>query len=101
MFSGCSSLETLDLSIFNTTVLEKTDYMFKDCENLVSIKQHFTFENLKYSSSMFYNCRKLKNIDLSRVTAKNLEKASSMFFNCNSLTSIDLRNLVAEKIEDT
>ena len=101
MFDGCSSLETLDLSNFNTTALKYAIGMFMNCDNLVNIEQHFTFENLINSGSMFYNCRKLKKIDLSGVVAKNLKRAPYMFFNCNSLTSIDLRNLVAEKIEET
>ena len=101
MFKDCRSLENLDLSIFNTTILEDAGSMFENCENLVNIEQHFTFENLINSKSMFYNCRNLEKINLSGIVAKNLDNASSMFVNCNSLTSIDLRNLVAGQIKDT
>ena len=101
MFEDCSSLETLDLSSFNTTAVKSTSSLFENCDNLVSIKLNFTFKNLISSDRMFYNCRKLKKINLNEIVAKNLEYVSDMFFNCNSLTSIDISNLMAEKIEDT
>ena len=101
MFKDCSSLESLDLSYFNTSSVKKAYALFANCDNLVSIKQHFTFDSLNDFSLMFYNCRKLKQIDLSGIVGNNLLGASSMFFNCNSLTSIDISNLVAGRIPDT
>ena len=101
MFNSCNSLKSINLSSFNTTALLTTESMFLYCRNLESVEQHFTFENLENSNSMFSSCEKLKEIDLSGVIAKKLSRASYMFGGCNSLTSINIKNLIAGKISDT
>ena len=100
MFRSCGSLKSLDLSKFNTTVLENADYMFDSCDNLVSIENKFNSVELTSATGMFKNCRKLSKIDLSGLVGKNLNEATDMFYNCNSLSSIDVRNLVAGQVND-
>ncbi len=63
MFSGCSSLTTLDLSTFNT-------------------------ENVTDMSSMFYGCSSLTTLDLSTFNTENVTDMNSMFFGCNELQTI-------------
>jgi surface protein len=45
MFSGCSSLESLDLSSFNTTENTNIEYIFSDCKSLK--KESITIYNKK------------------------------------------------------
>ena len=44
MFSGCSSLEALDLSNFKTDNINKMDYAFHDC---ISLKE-LNISNILY-----------------------------------------------------
>ena len=69
-FSGCTSLENLYLSNFNTKMSSSM-------------------------SGMFYNCLKLKSIDLSNCTFNtgSVTNMSQMFENCESVTSITFGSL--------
>ena len=62
MFSGCESLNELDISNFNTE---------KVC-NMMSI---------------FYRCESLTNINLSNFNTQNVTDMRSMFWGCSSLTN--------------
>lgn len=68
MFSGCWSLEELDVSNWNVS----------------------TVTNL---SSMFANCWSLKNLNISNWYAPNTTNVASMFDYCYSLEEIDITNL--------
>jgi len=58
MFSGCSSLTSIDLSKFIT-------------------------KNVKNYEGLFYNCPKLEYIDISPFTHNNLSKSNLSIFNYN------------------
>ena len=60
MFYNCSALESIDLSLFNTT-------------------------NVKYMSDMFSGCSSLKSINLSLFNTTNVTNMSWMFYDCSSL----------------
>ena len=58
MFSGCSSLETLNISNFKGLKLNNVKNMFEGCVKLRSIDLSF-LENtngIMYTSGMFKNC---------------------------------------------
>ena len=61
MFSGCRSMEVLDLSGFNTDWTEDMSYMFADCASLTTILvgERWVTYNVSNSYNMFVNCRKL------------------------------------------
>ena len=61
MFSGCSNLNSLDLSTFNTS-------------------------NVTNMRCMFDGCKSLKNLDLSTFSTNNVADMSEMFSECKSLT---------------
>ena len=63
MFTGCSSLEALDLSSFNT-------------------------ENVGEMASMFSGCVKLKTVDVSSFDIGKVWKMDYMFSGCHELTTI-------------
>ena len=57
MFSGCSSLESLDLSGFDTSKAEYLTGMFEYCKNLKTLDlSSFDTHNVKMISSMFLGC---------------------------------------------
>ena len=60
MFYGCSSLQSIDLSSFNTT-------------------------NVKDMNCMFFGCSSLRSIDLSLFNTTNVKDMNGIFFGCSSL----------------
>ena len=86
MLSGCSSLQSIDLSSFNTTNIKDMSWMFACCSSLHSIDlSSFNTANVKDMSFMFDGCSSLQSIDLSSFNTTNVEDMSGMFFRCDSL----------------
>ena len=69
MFQNCSSLETLNLSQFNTSEITNMNQMFANSTllNSIGVSKFELSENVK-TDEMFCNCRSLKNIDKSSFT---------------------------------
>ena len=76
MFSGCSSLTALDLSMFNTSQVKKMIWTFKDCSSLTKLDlSSFDTSNVIDMNGMFNNCSSLKELDLrSFVIDPNIDK---------------------------
>jgi len=97
MFSGCSSLTSIDLTKINTKNVQNMNSLFEGCYSLTSIDlSNFSFNNIKYTYNMFYNCSLLKSIDLHNIYRINGTEMRYMFGECKSLISIDLSNFSAE-----
>ncbi len=61
MFSRCSSLQSINLSSFNTTNVEDMSYMFSGCSSLQSINlSSFNVTNVNDMNFMFSGCSFLK-----------------------------------------
>ena len=91
MFSGCSSLELIDLSGFETSSLIEMSSIFDGCSSLESIDlSKFDISNVKDISYMFYNCISLKSINLDNFNALNIENMNYMFSGCESFISLNL-----------
>lgn len=89
MFSQCSSLRSLDLSSFNTSKVIDMYLMFYKCTNLESIDlSSFDTENLQKMANMFYSCTKLETLDLSSFATPNMTSMLSAFQNCKNLKTI-------------
>ncbi len=89
MFSQCSSLRSLDLSSFNTSKVIGMNLMFFNCTNLESIDlSSFDTENLQKMANMFYSCTKLETLDLSSFATPNMTSMHSAFQNCKNLKTI-------------
>ena len=64
MFSGCSSLTSLNLSNFNTNNVNNMSHMFSNCSSLTSLNlSNFNTNNVTDMRSMFYNCSSLTSLD--------------------------------------
>ena len=93
MFNGCSALESLDLSSFNTERVINMFYMFQDCSSLTSLKvSSFNTSKVKSMNYMFNNCSSLTSLDLSSFNTANVMKMVYMFNSCSSLQSITFGN---------
>ena len=101
MFHGCSSLESIDLSNFNTSKVTDMGYMFYYCSSLKSIDlSNFDTSKVTDMDAMFYGCSSLEFIDLSNFVTSNVIDMGHMFKGCSSLESIDLSNFDTSKVTD-
>ena len=100
MFYGCSSLQSIDLSSFNSTKINDMSCMFNGCSSLQSINlSSFNTTNVKYMDYMFHNCSSLKSINLSSFNTTNVNNMCCMFSGCSSLQSIDLSSFNTTNVE--
>ena len=89
MFSGCSSLASLDLSNFNTESVTSMRYMFSGCSSLASLDlSNFNTENVTDMYSMFKSCSKLVYLNLSGFSTANVADMGYMFYICSQLQVI-------------
>ena len=93
MFSGCQSLDSLNVSNFDTQKVEDMSSMFSGCQKLDSIDvTKFNTENVIKMSSMFSGCQNLDTLDISNFDTKNVTKMDAMFSGCQPLTTIYVGN---------
>lgn len=92
MFSSCTSLETLDLSSFNTEKVKTMYAMFDGSKNLRSIKlpKGFIGSSVTDLNATFKGCESLTELDLSGSNAENVKDMDEMFYGCRALSKLDL-----------
>lgn len=92
MFSNCTSLETLDLSSFNTEKVTNMATMFEKSKNLRSIKlpKGFIGSSVIRLNAMFRGCESLTELDLSGSNSENVKDMSEMFYGCKALSKLAL-----------
>lgn len=96
-FSGWKELRSVDLSMFNTSLVKDFSNMFFNCWNLRSVNlSSFDTRNAYAFNNMFESCKVLKSLDISNFSSQNLMggplTASRMFFRCYDLVQLDLGN---------
>lgn len=81
-----------DTSFRNCTRITTTKGWFRGLQYLTTIEgiENLNTSNVTDMSSMFYNCKGLKSLDLSHFDIQNVTDMYSMFSNCTQLESIDL-----------
>jgi surface protein len=63
MFSGCESLNYLDISNFDTSKVDDLSGMFYRCESLDSLDiSNFDISNVQLMCNMLYNCNSLNDL---------------------------------------
>ena len=91
MFFFCQSLNSLDLSNFDTTKVNNMFEMFSYCESLISLDlSNFNTSDVTIMGSMFSNCKNLISLNLSSFDLSFVTGIDSMFNGCSSLISLDL-----------
>ena len=86
-FRNCISLASLDLSNFDTGKAISIAGLFSGCSSLESLELNKYLINITSIDDLFYNCFSLKNVSLSAIRANSV---SRVFKGCNSLNYIDL-----------
>ena len=93
MFSGCSSLSSLDLSHFDTGNVINMGYLFYKCYSLTNIDlTGFDTKNVTDMSFMFGYCSSLTSIEFGDFDTCNTINMQSMFISCSNLSVLDLSN---------
>ena len=91
MFSGCSSLRSLNLLSFNTSFVNNMESMFQGCSSLNSLNLNsFDISLVKNMTLMFNKCSSLKSLDLSNAKALSIQTMNKMFSDCSSLKELYL-----------
>ena len=97
MFIDCSSLTSVDVSMFNTSNISQTSTdgmtnMFNGCSSLTSLDlSSFTNGTVLSVEGMFSGCTNLETITFSSSFASTyVQYMREMFNGCSSLRSIDL-----------
>ena len=89
MFHDCSSLESLNLTNFNTEKVTNMSNMFNNCSSLTSLNlTNFNTAKVKRMSNMFNNCSSLTSLNLTNFNTAKVTYMSEMFRGCSSLTTI-------------
>ena len=99
-FSSCSTLETISgLEYLNTANVKYMSGMFFDCKKLSSLDlSKFNTEKVESMVEMFSNCSALSSLNLSNFKTKEVKYMSNMFWGCSALTSLDLSKFNTEKV---
>lgn len=96
MFKGCIGLTSLDLSQFNTTIVDAEE-MFEGCYNLkeldISNLILYPGHGTAGVKGVFKGCSSLETLDLSKLTMPNASSMIEMFKDCYSLKTLNLSNL--------
>lgn len=93
MFYNCKSLQTIDLSSFNTSNSVEFTRMFSGCSNLENLDvSQFDTSKALYLNEMFALCQKLTELDVSNFDTSKATTFSQMFYGCTSLLTLNVTN---------
>ena len=68
MFNGCTSLQELNLTNFNTENVIFMDGMFSGCQSLKELNlANFNTNKVISMDNMFYDCQSLKELNISNL----------------------------------
>ena len=90
LFSGFQNLEKIEFNNISTSTSNDFGSMFYLCSNLENILglEQFDTKNIKAAYSMFAECRKLTELNLTNWNTENLTNILNMFANCTKLSII-------------
>ena len=99
IFSGCTSLTSLDLSSFDTSKVNNMGTMFYECTSLTSLNvSSFDTSNATNMRFMLYKCSNLTSLDLSSFNTSKVTDMEYMFDECTSLNSLDVSSFDTSKV---
>ena len=101
IFSGCSSLTSLDLSGLDTSNVTDMGVMFSGCSSLTSLDvTDFDTSNVTNMRNMISYCSNLTSLDVSGFDTSNVTDMGSMFSICSNLTSLDVSGFNTSNVTD-
>ena len=89
MFSGCSSLQSIDVSNWDTQALTSANGMFRACSSLQSIDvSNWNTQALTSANGMFRACSSLEMLDFRKASFNKVTDAAYMFYDDKALTTL-------------
>ena len=93
MFSGCASVNALNVYNFNTSNVTDMSHMFSGCASINALNlNNFNTSNVTDMSDMFSGCTSLNTLNVNNFNTSNVTDMSYMFDNCISMSKLDLLN---------
>ena len=93
MFSGCASVNALNVYNFNTSNVTDMSHMFSGCASINALNlNNFNTSNVTDMSDMFSGCTSPKTLNVNNFNTSNVTDMSYMFDNCISMSKLDLLN---------
>lgn len=100
MFMGCSKLNGLQLSHWNTSNVTDMSYMFMGCNKLEALDvSNWDTSKVTGMYRMFGWCHALTSLDLSGWDVSSVLDMQQMFTQCTSLVSLNLSNWDVSSLE--
>jgi surface protein len=91
MFNNCSSITTLDVSGFDTSLVTNMGYTFASCSSITTLDvSGFDTSLVTSMVGMFYNSSSTTALDVSGFDTSSVTNTSSMFNGCSSITTLDV-----------
>ena len=102
-FYNCNNLSQIDgLENLNTFEAASMEAMFYGCKKLTSLDlSKFNTGNVTNMSKMFSGCTGFATLNLSGFNTQNVTDMQEMFMNCSQLTSLDLSSFKGCQVTTT
>ena len=98
---GNSKFSTVPFTLICDSGVLTLNGLFYNCTKLRTLDlSNFDTTNVHNMYNMFNSCQSLTSLDLSNFNTINLTDMSSMFYGCYSLATLDLSNFNTSKVTD-
>ena len=85
----------------NTSEVTDMYAMFYECKALTQLNvTKFDTKKVTDMGRMFFNCSTLTQLDVTKFDTKNVTDMSAMFYNCSALTQLDVTKFDTKKVTD-
>ena len=100
IFEGCSSLTSIDISMFDTS--NSTSYwrLFEGCHSLTEIIGNLPVTRGTTVGEMYMGCSSLPAIDVSDWDVSETESLDNVFSGCSSIETLDVSNWKVGNVKD-
>lgn len=93
LFNGCTSLENINFTNFNSPYFISARNLFRGCSNLQFLNlNNWNIPNVISMYGMFYNCSKLTNLNISNWNTSKVTSLLYMFSGCRNLVNLNISN---------
>lgn len=98
LFYGKSTLKTINIVGWNSSMVTSLATMFYGCLALETITMNLDTYNVTNMSNMFQNCYALTSVDFSNFNTSNVTNLNGMFRDCRAITHVNLSSFNTSKV---
>ena len=99
-FYRCEPLTDIEgIEYLNTENVTNMSYMFYECKALTTLDvSKFDTKNVTNMRNMFCDCSALTTLDIANFDTKNVTNMRGMFWGCRALTTLDVSNFDTQNV---